>query len=172
MKICAHCGTVQLDTVAKCGACGSGAFLNVCPNCGAKFSGNYCPNCGVRANAQPKRCPRCNRTYFSNACPDCGYKFGDSTTGRVPAAPAASTRSAGGSSLDGFTVCSPKRKVTTALLCLFLGLFGVHRFYVGKVGTGFLWLFTLGLCGIGWFIDLTAILAGGFTDKDKLPIRM
>lgn len=37
--------------------------------------------------------------------------------------------------------------------CL-VGLFGIHRFYVGKVGTGLLWLVTFGLLGIGQLVDL------------------
>ena len=39
----------------------------------------------------------------------------------------------------------------------FVGVCGLHRIYNGKYGTGFLWLFTLGLCGIGQFIDLFTI---------------
>ena len=39
------------------------------------------------------------------------------------------------------------------LLCLFLGGLGVHKFYRGKIGGGLLYLFTGGICGIGWFID-------------------
>jgi TM2 domain-containing membrane protein YozV len=37
------------------------------------------------------------------------------------------------------------------------GFMGAHRFYYGKPKTGTLWLFTLGLLGIGWFIDLFLI---------------
>jgi hypothetical protein len=40
------------------------------------------------------------------------------------------------------------------LLCLFLGVFGVHRFYEGDTKTGLVFLFTGGLFGIGWLIDL------------------
>lgn len=59
-----------------------------------------------------------------------------------------------------------KTKVSTGLLCFFLGEFGIHRFYVGKVGTGLLWMFTGGLLGIGWLIDLLMIIFGGFKDSD------
>lgn len=59
---------------------------------------------------------------------------------------------------------SPKSKGTTAVLCFFLGAFGIHRFYVGKVGTGILWLLTLGLGGIGVLVDFIMILCGSFKD--------
>lgn len=44
------------------------------------------------------------------------------------------------------------------LLCLFLGCFGAHKFYEGKIGMGILYLFTCGLFGIGWFIDCVVLL--------------
>ena len=49
-------------------------------------------------------------------------------------------------------------KWTAFLLCFFLGVFGAHKFYEGKVGMGILYLFTAGLFGIGAFIDFIVIL--------------
>ncbi|MBQ8979606.1 MAG: TM2 domain-containing protein [Oscillospiraceae bacterium] len=47
-----------------------------------------------------------------------------------------------------------KNKWVTFFLTLFLGWIGVHRFYEGKIGSGLLWMFTLGLGGFGYFVDL------------------
>ncbi|MGN0523378.1 MAG: NINE protein [Eubacterium sp.] len=65
---------------------------------------------------------------------------------------------------------SRKSKTAAGLLCFFFGEFGIHRFYVGKIGTGILWMFTAGLFGIGWFIDLIVIICGSFKDADGLDL--
>lgn len=64
-----------------------------------------------------------------------------------------------------------KSKGTAALLCFFFGGLGAHRFYVGKVGTGILYLFTLGLFGIGAIVDFILILMGSFKDNNGNPLQ-
>jgi len=60
---------------------------------------------------------------------------------------------------------SPKSRLAAAILAWFLGILGVHRFYVGKVGTGILMIVTLGGLGIWALIDFIVILVGSFKDK-------
>ena len=61
---------------------------------------------------------------------------------------------------------SESRILPALLLCFFLGVFGAHRFYVGKIGTGILQLLTLGGVGIWWLVDMILILTGSFRDKN------
>jgi restriction system protein len=69
------------------------------------------------------------------------------------------------------TSTSDKRKRTAFFLCLFGGLLGLHQFYVGKIGKGILYMFTLGLFLFGYFIDLFKILNGSFRDNVGQPLR-
>ncbi|EWT03324.1 hypothetical protein N865_19090 [Intrasporangium oryzae NRRL B-24470] len=62
---------------------------------------------------------------------------------------------------------SPYSRLAAALLCGFLGVLGVHRFYVGKIGTGIVFILTGGGLGIWWIVDLILLLTGKFRDKDE-----
>ena len=66
---------------------------------------------------------------------------------------------------------SPKGFVAMLLLCIFLGSFGAHRFYVGKPVAAVLMLLTLGGLGIWVIIDLVYIAVGRFEDKNGLQIK-
>jgi len=63
-----------------------------------------------------------------------------------------------------------KSRVVALLLCIFFGLWGVHRFYAGKVGTGILYIFTGGLFLVGWIFDLVRIISGEFLDVNGRPL--
>ena len=69
------------------------------------------------------------------------------------------------------TATSEKGFVPALLLCMLLGGFGAHRFYVGKPGTAILMILTLGGLGIWSLIDLIMIATSKFKDSDGLPIK-
>ncbi len=62
---------------------------------------------------------------------------------------------------------SEKSRLVELLLCLFLGWAGAHRYYVNKIGTGTLMLFTGGGFGMWWMVDLAMISLGSFKDKEN-----
>lgn len=66
---------------------------------------------------------------------------------------------------------SPKNLLVASLLCFFLGVLGIHRFYVGKVGTGILQIVTLGGLGIWTLIDLIMLVCQAFKDSDGYTLR-
>ncbi len=114
---------------------------NFCIQCGNKLEPKalFCPNCGTKIEAKPvqSQTARANRP---------------TQTTREPSSP----------------VPPSHKKVgkTALLLCIFLGMFGAHRFYVGKYLTGIVMLCTGGLLGVWVVIDLTSIARNKFEDKD------
>lgn len=65
---------------------------------------------------------------------------------------------------------SPKSRTIALLLCFFLGFFGAHRFYTGRYLMGVVYLFTAGLLGVGWLVDLVLIILGKMRDRDGLAV--
>jgi hypothetical protein len=66
-------------------------------------------------------------------------------------------------------VSERSRGVAVVLGCL--GVFGLHRFYVGKTKTGIAMLVTFGGFTIWWLYDMVLLLTGEFRDADDLPLR-
>lgn len=130
------------------------------------------------------KCPVCGAPMENDTCGYCGY------VGKKKAEPTAYATVVSQQPIQpqvmqpqivinnpppnnmGFTPGVSKKSKTVALiLCVFLGVIGAHQFYVGKAGTGILYLFTVGLFGFGWLIDVILIVTGSFKDEFGLPLR-
>lgn len=133
-----------------------------CTKCGQEFEGQFCPHCGQAAPAK-RYCPGCGTEITDPSitqCPSCGG-FVPKAEPSVPSAgqPSIIIQNTNTNTntlpLVGKT---PKNKWTAFLLRLFLGVFGAHKFYEGRMGMGILYLFTFGIFGIGWLIDCIILL--------------
>lgn len=117
----------------------------------------YCKNCGKEIAEGVK------------FCPDCGANTGADPVQPQYQQPVINVVNNNVNNNSGLGYIHKNRWVAF-FLCLFLGWLGAHRFYVGKAGTGIIWLLTCGLFGFGWLIDLIFILLGGFRDKAGQPL--
>ena len=108
----------------------------------------FCKNCGKEISDGTKFCPECGATQEA------------STVGSPSTEKDNSNQTAN---------CSQKSRTVTALLAFFLGGLGIHRFYVGKTGTGILQILLTCCFGLGYIwalIDLVVILCGNFKDSE------
>lgn len=100
-------------------------------------------------------------------------RFWTDHTSPAAASTAVATATATAAPADGGATAGdtpPKSFIATWLFALLLGVFGVDRFYLGKVGTGLAKLFTLGGLGVWALIDLILVLVGAQRDKLTRPL--
>ena len=105
---------------------------------------------------EPLRCDSCGKELPRGTafCPNCGYeikKQQKQNRNKIP-------KNTVSIELPNDGLVKPINKWVSFLLCLFFGLFGVHKFYEGNVKMGIIYIFTCGLFGIGWIIDVFVIL--------------
>ena len=108
----------------------------------------YCKFCGTIIDADCVVCPSCGKQVEE-------LKYASAPQPQVVINNSQSTNRAPGPVAYYRKRCD---KWAAFFLCFFLGIFGAHKFYEGKPGMGILYLFTVGLLGIGWFVDMIAIL--------------
>lgn len=114
---------------------------------------------GIGANE--KFCSHCGRVINKEAviCPLCGCQVGQfQQQGYQQPSVVINNNNNNAAMLTPQQYGRRKDKWVAVLLCFFFGVFGVHRFYEGKVGSGLLYLFTFGLFGIGAFVDFIILL--------------
>jgi len=139
----------------------------LCRNCGAQVvaTAEFCPACGARPLVGYAFCNSCGAptTPLSEICVKCGTKL-TRAPAAAPPAPAAAVRAVPAEGV------SPKSRLAVTLLSalpagVFM-IFGVHRFYLGKIGTGVAMLLTLGGLGVWGLVDFIMAVSGKMKDKE------
>ena len=120
-------------------------------------------NASGQTQAKTKFCKHCGGTIPQDAvmCTHCGMQVEELAGAAQPQVVIQNTNmnTNTAAAVVAGVGARAKNKWTAFVLCLLLGYFGAHKFYEGKVGMGVLYLFTLGLFGIGWFVDLIVLLS-------------
>ena len=109
----------------------------------------YCKHCGEIIDKDCVICPKCGKQVEKLKGNDSPVIINNSASSSASASASAKS--------GGIVFGRPKNKWVSLILCIFLGFIGAHKFYEGKIGMGILYLFTMGLFGIGWVVDIIII---------------
>lgn len=138
--------------------------LSICKveNADAYMDMKICPYCGANVSKSLPYCTGCGEVFYENCKRSCGNNVyqsqGNMCQESYNEPVQASQTHITANDIELFRRLKEKKnKQTVFFLCLFFGLFGIHKFYEGKIGVGLLYLFTFGLFGIGWIRDLIEI---------------
>ncbi len=110
--------------------------------------------------APEKFCKHCGGKIPADAvvCTLCGRQVEQVAQGGAPNIVINNANQNTNSNVNAYVASKARNTWVALCLCLFLGVFGAHKFYEGKAGLGVLYLLTCGLLGIGVVIDFITIL--------------
>ena len=143
-----------------------------CPSCGAEVNTAFCEYCGTKMPLEriETQSIQAETVIVNNYYPEekkQGPYFGAS---QQP--PLANTAYQGGQyyAAPQMVYASSKSRTVALLLCVFFGIFGVHRFYLGRYAFGVLYLLTFACLGIGWIVDIVLLAMGKMKDRNGYPV--
>ena len=154
---CPQCGAQVPDGTGTCAYCGAHLVMDQKASPQSAGQVKYCKFCG-------KQIP-----YDAVVCTGCGRQVEELRTRTAPAPQQTVNHPYVVRQTVNVQALRPdlfRDKWVALLLCLFLGVFGVHKFYEKKIGMGLLYLFTFGLFTIGVMADLVILL---FKPRHYIP---
>lgn len=133
-----------------------------CTHCGKEVSEKavVCVNCGIQlkklVSMNTKFCTHCGEQVLENTaiCTNCGAQLKDLKSERKNI----NSQGTNNVYIEYYGKNREKNKWLALFLCFFFGVWGVHKFYEGKIILGILYIMTMGFFGLGIFIDFFCIL--------------
>jgi len=155
-KFCKHCGKIiDIDSI-------------ICKECGkqvAAVTTKFCKHCGEKIDIDAVICIKCGKQVEELKVSGGGFEqpkievnVNQSSENSNANNNSNSNENINTNMIGAGWIGRPKDKWVAFVLCLFLGVWGAHKFYEGRIGTGIFYIFTFGFFGIGILIDLIVLL--------------